>query len=412
MKKVLLLTDYYYPNPTSIGVCVDSVVDVLIEKGYNVDLICFGSNNCMEPIIIKQGIRVFFVKDRLWERIWKKNGSTFHLIGSIICRTSQLFMIHWFPMTSVTVPLRYYCIAKKIYENNKYDFIVSSYAPFEATYAAYKINKNGTPWVMYVLDTFSNRGRSKLFSRKWNETHGWRWERKFFSSASRIIVMKCHESHHQKSRYDFCRNKLFFSDIPLYNPNKYNGVKDITHDTSLRFVYTGRIDSHWYSPKEICDLFCHLSDKKNWTLHFFGRPTDCDKYLDDMSEKTAGKIVKEGFVSRERVMEEIKNADVLVSCCHSDSEMIQSKIFDYMSSGNKIIHITRKGLRDSAVDYYSDYPNAFIINIEDFDNVDIINHLVNFLESEIKIGYYELHNLFPSNRPENTASLIESTTCE
>jgi hypothetical protein len=406
MKKILYLTDYYYPNPTSIGVCGNAVIQKLLADGYFVDVLCFGIESSETPIKCEGNLRIYTVKDRLWERLIRKG---YGKSGRIICRLSQFLMMHWFPMTSITVPNRFSKMARNLHEKNHYTTVVSSYAPFEACWAGYKIKQKNPDieWDIYVLDTFTNRGASRFFSREWNDQHGWYWEKKFFEEASKVILLKCHEKHHGQNRYNPYRKKFYYVDIPLYDIHKFDKTARVHHEEEKRFVYTGRIDTHWYSPVQMAELFLEASKEKDWKLYFFGNPTDCENYLDIMQKKSYGKIVKAGFVSRETVEIELKNADVLVSYCHKDSDMIQSKIFDYMSTGNKIIHLTDSRFRDSARLYYEQYPNALILNTDSMDKNDMIKKIVEFTETDELVTCKEMETLFVDNRPEATARVIE-----
>lgn len=408
-KHFLYLTDYYYPSPTSIGICGDAVIRKLIEDGNKVDVVCFGDKTRKDEKIILPDLRLFHVKDRIWEIMRRSNKGFVSKTGNIICRISQLLTMHFFPMSSFSVPIRYLRVVKELYKKNGYEEIVSSYAPFEACWAAYRLamKKREIRWSIYILDTFTNRGASKFFSEKWNDSHGWRWEKQFFFRADKIINLRCHETHHKQNRYDAYRDKMFFVDIPLFDPAKFENVKVQPHEEELRFVYTGRIDSHWYSPKRICELFDKLSKGKNWKLHFFGNSGDCTAYLDEMNRLTNGKIVREGLVSRERVKEELKGADVLVSFCYMDSDKIQSKIFDYMSTGAKILHLTDFTARDSARDYYSCYNNALVLDDADWRDGKDLTQICSFLEDGKRIPIDELKNLFKDNRPQTTAEILE-----
>lgn len=380
--------------------------------GNEVDVLCFGNKNCLVPIEISDGVRVFHVRDRLWELIKKESKNKYvKRIGNILCRISQLIFMYWFPMTSWTVPKRFENLALNLQKLNQYDIVVSSYAPFEAAWAGWKVKKKfkDVKWVLYILDTFTNRGKSKFFSEKWNDKHGWRWEKNFFPTADKIITLKCHEKHHQQERYIPYKNKLFFTDIPLYDVHKYDNVEMKAKTDEKNFVYTGRIDSHWYSPIEMCELFLQLCDNKNWKLHFFGNPSDCENYLDKMNEKSNGKIIKEGFISRKRVEYELKNADVLVSFSHKDSDMVQSKIFDYMSTGNKIIHLTDSTGRDSVREYYKEYPYAYILDSKDIKKKDTLRKVVEFIELDRNPNSANsIEDLFHDNRPNTTARIILS----
>lgn len=409
MKRFLYLTDYYYPSPTSIGVCDDAVIKKLISDGNKVDVVCFGIGTYNTPIEIAPELRVFYVKDRMWERLQKKNQKEIKRIGRGVCRVNQLLMMHFFPMTTITVPLRYFLLCDYLYRKYEYDELVSTYAPFEACWAAYKLCEKNKKirWSLYILDTFTNRGASKFFSEEWNDIHGWRWEKKFFAKASKIINLRCHEEHHQQERYNIFRNKMYFTDIPLFNPHKFDDVDIVNHDEELCFVYTGRIDSHWYSPVKLCELFSYISKDKDWRLHFFGNPSDCEKYLDEMNKKSNGKIIKEGLVNRDEAIKAVKNADVLVSFCYMDSDKIQSKIFDYMSTGTKILHLTDSSCRDSARDYYEKYENAFILDEKNIFDNRTLKKLVAFLENRHKISTENLMSLFVENRPESTAEILE-----
>jgi glycosyltransferase involved in cell wall biosynthesis len=414
MKKILVVCDFYYPDATAIGVCAHKVAKNLCDRGNEVHVLCFGSKKDRN-ITEYEGIKVHHITKRIEDRLSDYAGSHKNLTGKLARLLSilkiRIWQIIWFPffrMASILVPLRFYSKINKLYEYYSYDMIISTYNPFEGMLAGYWFRKKhpNVLFVLYILDTLSNAGSTKWISSALNEKMGWRWEKRIFPHCDTVINLRCHEQHHQKKKYDSFRDKMVFTDIPLFQPEMKTGItKNGLFETDfIHFTYAGRVLSEISNPAGLLMLFEKLCIKHNYKLHFFSSG-DCEHIISEYERKTDRKIMREGLVPHEKIKDILQSSDVLVSIGNSRSEKITSKIFEYISTGKPCLHIQRSE-EDTAVPYYQKYPRALIIKESDSieENIKKITDFLNKPGKEINM--LELKKHFIENTPEFTGDLV------
>jgi glycosyltransferase involved in cell wall biosynthesis len=412
MKKILVVCDFYYPNATAIGVCAHKVAKDLHDRGNEVHILCFGSKKDWN-ITEYEGMTVHHIKKRIEDRLSDYAGNHKGIIGkwamllSILkTRIWQIIYFPFFRMASIIIPLRYYNKIKKLYKRHSYDMIISTYNPFEGMLAGYWFRKKHPEvlFVLYILDTLSNAGNTKLISATLNEKMGWRWEKRIFPYCDKIINLRCHEKHHQKQKYDLFRNKMVFTDIPLFQPNVEISGERLFEKDVVHFTYAGRVLSGIRNPTGLLMLFEKLCAENNYKLHFFSSG-DCEHLISEYAQKTGEKIIREGLVPHEKIPGILRSSDVLVSIGNSRSEKITSKIFEYISTGKPCLHIQRSE-EDTAVPYYQKYPLALVIKESDSIEENM-KKITDFLNKPVKkINMLELKECFSENTPEFTGNLI------
>lgn len=416
MKRILFITDFYYPQPTSIGISTHKITKELQLNGNDVHVLSFGAANDIDAGDYED-VKLHYVKFRLYDRLLKFyekrigsiSGKIAYIIAMILIRMPGLFFLGLYPMNSIINIYYIYRMAKKLHNKYSYDMVISTYSPFDGLIAGYLIKRKFKDLllVLYVLDTLSNRGPSKWFSSKWTERKGYKWERRIYPYADAVLNMKCHEGHHNNERYNQFRERLYTVDIPLFEPKEFKdgGIADLFDHENTHFVYTGRILSHLTSPEYLCELFLKLSENQDYKLHFFSSG-DCETVLMQYQKQSNEKIIREGFVERNIAMKAVFDADILVSIGCAESMKVPSKIFDYMSAGKKIIHIKKSDL-DIALTYYEKYPLALILS-EDDSYDENISRIKDFLYTEKDFNDIEdLNEVFKINKPNHTADIIE-----
>ncbi len=415
MSKILFITDFYYPRPTSIGISTHKITKELCDNGNEVHVLCYGDKNMID-VEMYEGVQIHYIKYRIYDRLLKfseKNfdkiiGKVTHLLAMLLIRIPGLLYLGLYPMNSITNINSIYKMIKKLHRNYNYDVVVSTYSPFDGLIAGYLLKKKNKNllFVLYVLDTLSNRGKSKWFSRKWTEKMGYKWEQRIYPYADAILNMKCHENHHKKNRYKPYADKMYIVDIPLFEmKNNEDETKSLFDSTNKHFVYTGRVLSHLTDPIYLCELFLRLCKDQDYNLHFFSSG-DCEKTIIHYQKKANNKIIREGLVDRDTAIKALNDSDVLISIGCAESMKVPSKIFDYMSAKKKIIHF-KKGDLDVALEYYKKYPLALIISEEDSYEMNI-KKIHEFLSVENSFDSLEnLEEIFKINKANHTASIIE-----
>ena len=412
MKKILIMTDAFLPKALANGICVHQIAKSLIEMGYEVHIISYKKKGESKYEIIDQ-IKIHRVKQRLFFALrlyGEENANSFlgkiaYNLAMVINKVKKLIYISHYPMTSVIFTLRYYFKAKKLHKEHNIDLIISVYNPIES-YAAGILLKRKFPnikLVLYVLDSLTNNGLTRFISQKLNDNKGWTWEKRGYSIADLILNMKCHEEHHSRQRYDQYRKKMKIVDIPLFRSITCKQDTNFFDSSIINIVYTGALGYEYRNPKYLCDLFLSIPNIDSYKLHFFSRGNS-ESLLENYSQISSGKIVRHGYVDVKTSINAICNASILVSIGNSNSIMIPSKIFEYMSTGKPIIHIFSRN-DDSCLPYYSKYENVLLI--DQYDSFEVnMNKLNIFIRNQDNIDINSIKSIFNENTPEYTAKFI------
>ncbi|MCM2590893.1 hypothetical protein NDQ53_16445 [Rossellomorea marisflavi] len=417
MSKILILTDFYHPKPLANGICIHEIALSLKQQGFEVHVLCYGEHQRFSEE--DQGIFIHYVKGRFFYKLreYGENninnfkGKVAYKSAMLINKFKKVVLFPYFPLTSPLFLFRYWKKAKEIHKENNFRLILSVFNPLEALITGMLIKKRDSSvrFGVYILDSLTNGVKRKYISKSKTEEKGWKWEKKIFNYADKIFIMKSHENHHKQPRYDIYKDKMETVDIPLFKnftefmPQGEKTIKEKDKDC-IDFTYTGELTIVGRNPEYLCSTFLELTKNNNCKLHFYTRG-NAESLIRKYSDIAFGKIIRYGYVAREDAVKAIVTSDILVSIGNEGSDMIPSKIFEYMSTGNKIIHFY-KNTNDSCIFYYKKYPNALLINENNADeeNIKLINEFM--YSKKNNVSYSELKEKFLENTPEYTSKLI------
>ncbi|MGF7057752.1 hypothetical protein [Brassicibacter mesophilus] len=419
MKKIMIMAGSYYPKPMANGICVHQIALALKKIGYEVHIICFNKKGDkkeeeFEGVFIHRVKMRLFFKMRFYaeDQIDTWHGKLIYRTAMLLNKFKKILYLPLYPMTSPLFIYRYYIRSKEIHKEQNFDMILSVYNPLEALVAGtmmkkrYKDIKLG----LYVLDSLTNGSKREFLPKSWTEKKGWQWERIFYSMSDVIFNMRCHEEHHKKSRYDKYREEMKIVDIPLFrtlNQGFHKQTKILDYG-SFNWIYTGTLRMRNYNPWYAIKIFNIIQEKrKKMKFHFFSRG-DCEEKLMEYERITEGAIVRHGFVESEISISAIMESDILISVGTSDSSMIPSKIFEYMSTGKPIIHFYKQE-NDVCLQYYNMYPLAICIKEDDEllrNNAEKIFAFIDDIKGR-KVKFSDIKDRFVMNTPEYTTSIID-----
>jgi glycosyltransferase involved in cell wall biosynthesis len=416
-KNILFVCDYYYPNPTSIGVSVGKLVDELKDRGCKVSVLCYSTDK-EKQVNEHNGVKIYYINRKIGDKLksyGEKNidkfiGKVALKIGMTLIRIGQIIYYPWFRLSSLSVPIRYYIKINKLYRENRYDMICSSHSPFDGTLGSYLFKENNPNvfWVCYILDSLTNKGDTKFISTAQNDKKGWKWEKRFYSKADRIINIRCNFEHNQKERYDVYRDKMFIADVPLMDTRQKKASSRIERTSGKNgkttIVYAGRLLSHLSSPEYLLKVIKNLPVQLDCCLYFYSNG-DCKNLVQSFAKDCEDRIKYTGLVSHEELLSVYDKADILVSIGSKRPDMLPSKIFEYMTMGKKIIHVA-KGDGDVCVDHYKKYPQALIID-EREEISESVRKASDFIkEKEVNVDIKELEKCFIENTPSYSADIL------
>ena len=405
--KILIITDKYYPKPLANAICVQKVADCFIRVGHSVDILAYRDtkikgegvyNNCNVYYITPD------IRNRLYNYAFNFPDSPyakpFQTIATFMNRLGKLIMLPFTPLYSFGFPLRLKYKIEQLHKTEKYDLIISVFQPFEAALAGYWFKKShrDTPLCLYTLDTFINQKYSfltKLPNRN-------QWLYKFLEKSDFFIYMRSRIKEYDKSWFAKWQNKMICADIPLMIP--INNLKAKQVSTNIQWVYAGSLEVPHYQTDDLIKIFLIISKNSEHQLSFYARGVQADK-LKSYEEKTKGKIQVPGYVSHNKLAEIYSEASILVSIKYTDQ--ISAKIFEYMSYGKKIVHISGTP-DDPNVEYLRHYSKAIILTPYKDSIEKCAEQLRKWLDSwtEEKENIPVDYSYFEMNKPEYTAKLI------
>ena len=367
MKNVVIMCDTYLPKASPNGICVAQVAKALAERNDNVRIVTTLNIEGQKAVENIDGIDVYRVDPGFVVReLMATEGKT---DSASIKRKDKALKISFlsgainsfrYPLTAPVQVKNYYNCVEKLNKDQKIDVLVCCYHKIAAVAAGIKF-KNAHPdtkFIVYTLDAISGGlVFPVLHSMKISMNSLKRWEKKIFSSVDKAFVMESHRSHYDNKEYDIYRDKLEFLDIPLVTTDR-NGSYE--RKDKLHFVYTGSMSTSTANPKSFLELLKKL-DSEEFVFDIYGGITPEIEEVIKVAKLSESKIVLHGKVPYEEIDSIQKSADILLNFGNANPCMIPCKIFEYISTGKKILSFTHSE-KDSSLPYLKVYPNALIID--------------------------------------------------
>lgn len=403
--KILILTDKYYPRPLANAVCAQSIANQLNKMGHIVNILAFKDTG-IRNVNPNPKIPVYYIKPdyRLRLRYYVANFSNgrFVKVAAAIYiamnRIKKIIYMPFFPLYSIYFPYRINRLIEKINFKRNYDIIISTFGPLENSIACFNFKKKHKKilWIVYSVDGFINH-RHKFLTKKGN-THNY-WLPKFLDKCDLFIYMRSRKKEYADSYFDKWRYKIKCSDIPLMINDPIEMPPACLNEVE-QWVYAGSLGPPHYITDDLIEIFMGLKDGKKRELHFYSYGDSCEK-LKTIKASAQSKVICHPYIAHDKLMIIYKNADVLVSMKYSDQ--ISAKIFEYMTYGKKIVHISGCN-SDPDVHYLLKYAKGIVLEPYKYSKDKcikiLLGKLYNFAEKETDLSYFKM------NRPEYTADVI------
>lgn len=254
-----------------------------------------------------------------------------------------------------------FCVVNsiKLIKKEKIDIIYVSCSPFSASISGVLLKKiTGKPLVLDFRDPWSfNAHNSKLFFSLKIHKMIEKWAVK---NVDYLIVNTKTSTEIYRKLYPTIRNKISY----IYNG--YNSKTEIALQQKKEFVllYTGAIYDYHYI-KILFESLKKYKNKGNFALVFTGKTPK--KVMELVAEYNLQKIVRfKGYVSQEKLHALYINANFLLfyngfkNKNTLNTEVVKSKLFDYLETGLPILCIIPEGELTTLVKTYS--PHSIVIN--------------------------------------------------
>lgn len=404
------ISDDVYPLPAANGVCIMALAEQLRKMGHKVDIICNGHKNVYRAYCYG-GIDVHSVKANY----------TAPYKYSFIRRAIRVFTLRLrLPIYPIKDPFRvryYISCFNKINDEEKVDIIISSLMPVESVVAGISLKKQGciNELIIYQLDSISknrnDQGPGKL--QKYKRAKASEAEKSYFEYADEIFELICNEYYYSTSEFSKYQSKMHYLDIPIISEKLYHEIRDMECDRTIRnvitFTYAGVVRKDFRDPSLIMRLIAKLNkDICKCEFNFFTK-REINEFLQELSPEDKMIFNYKGYVSQQELYKYYAHTDFLISIGNrssGDIHEIPSKIFQYISTGKPIIHVSG-GEFDSCIPYLKKYDNALVLNPEDSFN-HIFEQLVCFVQQckDSVVSLPDILENFKENTAEYSANII------
>jgi len=397
--RLLLILKDYPPNPSPNGVLTNKLI-LSLKKMYDVetDVITARINKELPWQEENEGIRIFRIPT-YYEMYTERTEAYINYRGFFLFK--QFFRLYlriyrerinrsknYAQMSNKKAISK----AKQLHAENRYDCVMSVSHQFFPHFAALKFKKHdkSLKWLVYMMDPHAdNNIKRDSLKKKIKE------ENRVFKNCDHILTTK----------------EIFTS--PKYSPMpKYSKKVSILFGTNfydktcekkksgneINVLFAGLCDRN-RSPEYLLKLWDLMPN--NFRLHMYAR--GMEDIIGSYTEKLAQKLIFYGYVPYKEVEEAQKKADIFINIGNSVSNMVPSKIFDYMSYGRPIINIY--SIDDDSVNpYFNKYPLALLIRADEKileKNakkltefcIENKNNCVSFKEASEKLKEYTLKNI-------------------
>jgi hypothetical protein len=374
MKRILIILGNYSPNPSSVAICTEPLIQKLIHRGYEVDIITNRKRIDLPAYECINRVNVYRIDDyRVMntEHLADLVKINSNKILKFITRTVSFFLKACYYIT--------YCINKveketsgwdldsavlkciELNKLNEYNAVISYSLPFRAHHIAHQfIGKliKPIPWFIYEYDPFSFNKEQKIGTRKRKKI--FKDEFAMLQTCDRVFLTPELYKFYSKTPFNDIMDK--FISIPYANmsPIKYSGC----YSSEIRFnsdkincLFIGRLYTDIRNPDYMVQLFSSISND----IHFSLITNFSKKLILGNHAGIEDKFTVLPFQTRDTALKALIDADILVNIGNSVEFQIPGKIFEYMSTGKPILHFS-KFSEDPAITYLKRYPKALIIN--------------------------------------------------
>lgn len=414
--KILFILGAYKPRASANGLCAANVVDYLKSQGHSITVL---SNKHIDGDSYENenGVEIYRVKQRLFFRIKEyislnsnKRPLTCKILyglANVLNKLQLFFMSLFWPIVSPMTNRIFRNTALTLQKKNDYDVVVSIYTPIEALLAGYEVKKSfpSVKFIPYFLDSLSGGYGPKIFSKKSIIKRGLKIEKKLYSLADSIFLMKSSEEHQLKynDQYDA---KMRFLDIPMFLSKSENKLLNGDKPRPLcKMLFVGSISSKIRNPKTLIDALLQV-ELQNFVCEFIGN-IDCIDEFSVLKVRMGERLIFTGFMDHNKLEEKIAEADILLNIGNLIPNMVPSKIFEYMSYLKPIISTYDISNEPSAT-YLRQYPLALLLSKDTppKENAEKIAHFIRETHNA-QLEYSMLEKQFYLNTPKAFADTLE-----
>lgn len=364
MKNNILIIIYdYYPNPSANTLCVQKIINELVNNNYNIHVLCVKSNLKSKGLEIINNItvhRIFNMYDYFNRKILSL--TKFSIIKRIIHKIFRIFF--YFNIEgylSKFYNFKTFKYACKIIDNNKVNKLITVSLPFitHKLGMKLKLKYKNIDWTAYELDPFTY---NYILENKMRNKRS-KVEIDTYKLTNRIISTDGIDDENTKYGFrQLYKDKTYSLPLPNLEINLNSGNYNFNVN-KINLIYTGNFYGRFRNPEPLLRILEYINDDR-LVFHIFG----------DGAENSVLKFknISHNIILHERVDKKcceniINSADLLINFGNDIPNQTPSKVFEYMGTGKPIINFYFDN-NDTSLRYLKLYP--LCLNIKNNQNLD------------------------------------------
>ena len=401
-----------------MGICAKNICEELANRGHEVYVISQKTSYKESDNVELFRIHICRISTHLHDVLLYSSSQSLNPFKKIVKKIINLSVrlvrhglsVFGFTNLSKDFLKSYYNQIVKISNEVKIDVLIPFCFPFETCLAAgkYKAVFPEVRLYPFLMDRYALS--TSLHRYNWNKelklSNHIRLENQIMKQSDKIFYLNSWEKSMTCYHRQFL-NKAIKTEHPLLVKIHTDEIVKYKKEV-INIVYTGALLRKVRNPDCCFRIFDILMNNRNDVyLHIYG-PGDCADLVNSLKNKHKDSIFYYGSVSSEIAHAAIINADYLLSIGNSDIEQVASKNFEYISTGNPIIHFS-KSQKDPVNALLGRYSNSLIIYENEIsDNIyQIVNNLSDFLRNDSeKISFSKVQSLFSEALPSTVCDLM------
>ena len=224
-----------------------------------------------------------------------------------------------------------------------------------------------------------------------------------------LCPMISHKPIFQREELEQYKNKIYYVDIPNLDTGWLSNIDEkMQQDEEISFVYTGMMSETSGDCSFFLNLIPLILKERRVRFDIYGGISESISEKLDETELLNRVIFYHGRVTQDELVTIRKNADIFVNFGNEHECGIPCKIFEYMSTGKRIISF-KKIANDASEPYLVRYGNALVLQEDYSKGEEYSKQILNFIQrnNDVQITAADLLDKFRLNTPECFADFLE-----
>ena len=402
---IVAVTGYFYPYLTPSAGCVKHYLLELVDKN-DIEVVCPPSSTRYKKSIEREGIKINYVNNL--------SNSILSFIKT--CQEEGKYPLFIKVLFTIYRGMRFikYSFCRKPYrismvdrtvrmlesinKKNPIDVLISVTFPYHNHVVAlqYKKKNPSVRWISFSTDPLAYSESNPI--EKWKLKEAKKIEKEVYSKCDHCVVTQELVSNVIKD-YDISPSKV--TGFPFLLFNKEIRHAEEPHERPM-LLYAGLVFYKVRNPQIMLNVFSGVKDADLY-LYISG-----DRHCREILNRPYPSQIKmHGYVSHERYMELLAEADVFINLGNKARLQAPHKLMELVSTGKPIINFYY--YEDTGVEIIEKYPLG--INISNELNIEEMQKIVDgFVKENYKrrMTFDKVKDLYPEHLLANQLPKMES----